>query len=205
MNFLEFKDKLFGLACFSTDQVYAWKLDFDRNNFGRWVKKGLIIRLRRGYYTFPEYREKSDFALYFANRIYRPSYVSLHTALSFYGMIPESVVQISSVTTLKTTSFSNAVADYSYKSVKTELMFGYQSKALPDGRTILMARPEKAVLDLLYLYPQYQSPADMLELRLDADYLYNDLNKALLIEYVAGFKSISIDKRVSQLIKVYEL
>jgi len=205
MNFLEFKDKLFGLACFSTDQVYAWKPDFDRNNFGRWVKKGLIIRLRRGYYTFPEYREKSDFALYFANRIYRPSYVSLHTALSFYGMIPESVVQISSVTTLKTTSFSNAVADYSYKSVKTELMFGYQSKALPDGRTILMARPEKAVLDLLYLYPQYQSPADMLELRLDADYLYNDLNKELLIEYVAGFKSISIDKRVSQLIKVYEL
>lgn len=205
MIFLEFKNKMFDIACFTTDQVYAWKPGFDRNNFVRWVKKGLIIRLRQGYYTFPEYREKPDFALYFANRIYRPSYISLHTALSFYGMIPELVVQINSVTTLKPASFTNPVADYSYRSIKTDLMFGYLNKALPDGRAILIASPEKALLDLLYLYPQYQSQTDMLDLRLDFDFLSGDLDNTLLLDYAATFKNKSFDKRVKQLIKAYKL
>jgi predicted transcriptional regulator of viral defense system len=97
MNYLEFKDKMFDLACFSNHQVYAWQPDFDRNNFSHWIKRGLLIRLRQGYYSFPEYLCKPDFSMYFANRIYRPSYVSLHTALAFYGIIPEAVVQITSV------------------------------------------------------------------------------------------------------------
>ncbi|MCD7850081.1 MAG: hypothetical protein LUH63_10310, partial [Parabacteroides sp.] len=60
-------------------------IDFDRNSLTRWVKKGYLIRLRQGYFAFSEYKSKPDYFLYFANRIYRPSYISLHTALSFYG------------------------------------------------------------------------------------------------------------------------
>jgi hypothetical protein len=107
MNYLEFKNKMFDLGCFNIHQVYAWEPGFDRNSFVRWANKGLLIRLRQGYYSFPEYKSKPDFGLYFANRIYRPSYVSLHTALAFYGIIPEAVVQITSITTLKTVSFNN--------------------------------------------------------------------------------------------------
>ena len=114
---------MFDLGCFNIHQVYAWKPGFDRNNFVRWAQKGYIIRLRQGYYSFPEYKGKPDFALYFANRIYRPSYVSLHTALSFYGIIPEAVVQITSVTTLKTAGFTNEFGEYSYKSISGDLMF----------------------------------------------------------------------------------
>jgi hypothetical protein len=52
----------------------------------------------------------------------------LHTALAFYGIIPEAVVQVTSVTSLKTASFRNEFGEYSYKNVKENLMFGYELK-----------------------------------------------------------------------------
>jgi hypothetical protein len=94
-------------------------------------------------------------------------------------MIPEAVVQITSVTSLKTASFINSITDYSYKSVKENLMFGYELKPMADNRTIQFATPEKALLDLLYLYPFYNSEQELDELRLDEDYLNDDLNTAL--------------------------
>lgn len=205
MNFLEFKNQLFDLACFNIHQVYAWQPDFDRNNFTRWVKKGYLIRLRQGYFAFPEYKSRSDYSLYFANRIYRPSYISLHTALSFYGLIPEAVVQITSVTTLKTASFSNGFAEYSYKNIKESLMFGYELRAMADNRTLQFATPEKALLDLLYLYPFYDNEQELEELRLDEDFLHDDFSKDLLMEYCAKFQSKALDHRVRLLFKTYDL
>ena len=92
MNWIEFKHKMFDLVCFSIHQVYAWRPGFDRNNLVRWTKKGYLVHLRRGWYAFPEYKDKPEFAEYIAGRIYSPSYISLHSALAFYGLIPESVV-----------------------------------------------------------------------------------------------------------------
>lgn len=205
MTFLEFKKHLFDLACFNTNQVYAWQPDFDRNNLTRWTKKGYLVRLRQGYFTFPEYKNKRDYYLYFGNRIYRPSYISLHTALAFYGMIPEAVVQITNVTSLKTASFSNDFGEYSYKNVKENLMFGYELKPMDDNRTIHFATPEKALLDLLYLYPFYNSSQELEELRLDDYYMQEDLNKDLLIEYCTKFQSKALDYRVKLLFRTYNL
>lgn len=205
MNYLEFKNRMFDLACFNTHQVYAWNPDFDRNNFVRWVKKGLLVRLRQGYYTFPEYKNKPDFTLFFANRIYRPSYISLHTALAFYGIIPEAVVQITSVTSLKTASFQNEFGEYDYKSIREELMFGYDFKTITNGQSIKLARPEKALLDLLYLYPFYNSEKEMEELRLDEDFLQDELNLQRLENYLSGFKNKALKKRVRLLKSSYSL
>ena len=102
MNYIHFRQSWFDFACFNTNQIYAWRPNFDRNNLARWLKKGLLIRLRQGFYTFPDYMNKPDFIYYFANQIYKPSYISLHTALSFYEVIPEMVVQFTSITSLKT-------------------------------------------------------------------------------------------------------
>ncbi|MFA7583929.1 MAG: hypothetical protein WCZ46_10360 [Proteiniphilum sp.] len=205
MTFLEFKAKMFDLACFNIYQVYALQPDFDRNNFTRWTKKDYLIRLRRGFFAFSEYKNKPDYALYFANRIYRPSYISLHTALSFYGMIPESVIQVTNVTTLKTTSFINDFGEYSYKNVKENLLFGYELKPMADNRTIHFATPEKALLDLLYLYPFYDNEQELEELRLDEDYLHDDLNKDLLMDYCMRFQSKALERRVKLLLKTYDL
>ena len=205
MNYLEFRNKMYDLACFSIDQVYAWEPGFDRNNLYRWTRKGLLVRLRRGYFAFPEYKGKPDYAFYFANRIYRPSYISLHTALSFYGMIPEIVVQITSVTTLKTTSFYNTFAQYSYKSMKKELFFGYVLKPLQDGRSLQFASPEKALLDLLYLYPEYNTHSQLEDLRLDEDLLHEEFNKKLFEDYLKLFKSKALEYRVQLLYSAYGL
>ena len=205
MNFLEFRNKMFDLGCFNIHQVYAWKPGFDRNNFSRWADKGLIIRLRQGYYTFPEYKGKPDLAFYFANRIYRPSYISLHTALSFYGIIPEAVIQITSVTTLKTASFSNDFGEYSYKKVKKDLMFGYDLKPIAEGRTLQLAKPEKSLLDLLYLYPFYNTGREIEDLRLDEDFLQNGLNLELLMEYLEKFENKSLGKKIKLLMIAYGL
>ena len=195
---------MFDLGCFSSNQVYAWQPNFDRNNFSHWIKRGLLVRLRQGFYTFPEYISKPDFSLYFANRIYRPSYVSLHTALAFYGMIPEAVVQITSVTSLKTANFSNSIGEFSYKSVSKELMFGYDLKPLTDGRTLQLAKPEKAILDLLYLYPFYNTSNELEELRLDDDFMLDEFNWELMQTYIIQFKNKTLEKRIKLLTSIYK-
>lgn len=205
MTFLEFKNQLFDLACFNIYQVYAWQPDFDRNNLTRWVKKGYLVHLRQGYFAFSEYKSRQDYSLYFANRIYRPSYISLHTALAFYGMIPEAVVQITSVTSLKTISFSNDFGEYSYKNLKENLMFEYELKPVADNRTMQFATPEKALLDLLYLYPFYDNEQELEELRLDEDYLHDDLDKDLLVNYCDKFQNKALARRVKLLFKTYDL
>lgn len=196
---------MFPLACFNVHQVYAWRPGFSRNNLVRWTTQGLLIRLRQGYYTFPEYLSKSDYSFYFANRIYRPSYVSIHAALAFYGMIPEFVTQITSVTSLKTTSFTNPAGIFKFQSVKEKLMFGYLNRPLSDGHNVLIATPEKALMDLLYLYPFYNTVREMVELRLDDYFLHEELNRDLLLDYSSRIKNKALDKRINLLLTSYAL
>jgi predicted transcriptional regulator of viral defense system len=205
MNFIEFRKKFLSLACFTTNQVYALYPEFNRNNLGHWIKQGYLVRLRQGYYTFPEFKESTEFALYFANIIYKPSYISLHTAMSFYGIIPEAVPAITSVTTLKTITFSNAFGEYSYKNIKPDMMFGYDLREMEGDRRIMFATPEKALIDLLYLYPFYNTERELEELRLDESYMEDDFNTEKLMEFSARIGSKALSNRISLLRKVHNL
>lgn len=205
MNFLDFKHKMFKFACFSINQIYAWQPDFDKNNLTRWLKKGYIFRLKQGYYTFSEYKTNSDYISYFANKIYNPSYISLHSALSFHGIIPEAVVQITSATPLKTATFSNEIATYAYQTIHPDLMFGYNLNFIEKKRAVKIATPEKAILDLLYLYSFYQTEDDLLELRFDENYLTQKLDMMKLVEFCDMFQNVSLEKRLKKLIQVYGL
>ncbi len=203
VTYLEFHKRWHELGCFNIQQVYAWRPDFNRLNLRFWEKKGYIVKLRKEYYAFAESKSIPDFTRYVANRIYRPSYISLHTALAYYGMIPEAVVQITSVTTLKTIRFANDFGEYAYHSVKPEMMFGYAPKPMADGRTFLFATPEKALLDLLYLHPFYKTETDMLDLRLDEDYMAEDFNFKLFTDYTERLGSLALTQRAKKLIKAY--
>ena len=142
---------------------------------------------------------------YFAAKIYNPSYISLHSALSFYGLIPESVVQITSVTSLKTAWFKNPFARYSYRSVRKDLMFGYIPLPLTDGRTTQYATREKALLDLLYLYPFYKTESALTDLRLDEDILHDDFDLTEWESLGARFNCMALEKRMQLFRKVYGL
>ena len=193
------------MGCFNINQVLLWEKDFDRNNLTRWCRRGLLTKLRNQYYAFPEYRQVPDFSRYVANRIYAPSYISLHSALSFYGMVPEEVVQLTSVTTLKTAKFDNAFGTFHYQNIKTPLYFGYEIKMMQDGRGLLFATPEKALLDLLYLNPYYKTEQDMEELRLDEDFMQNEFRTERLADYLARIGSKTLTQRVKRLLKTYDL
>jgi predicted transcriptional regulator of viral defense system len=207
INLQQFRKTFLPMVCYTGEQVRLWKPDFCRDNFARWIDAGEILRLKRNLYTFPEYLQIPDSALYFASQIYRPSYVSLHTALHFYGMIPEEVVQFTSVSTLKTAVFQNAFGSYTYHHVSATYMFGYELKK-SEGQVpfvVQMATPEKAIIDLLHLYPEYSSSADMLNLRLDVDYMENELDQNKLLGYEKRIHSPALSKRLTLLREVYDL
>ena len=205
MDFLTFKERMYPMGCFHINQVLLWEENFDRNNLTRWCQKGLLTKLRNQFYAFPEYRQTPGFSRYVANRIYAPSYISLHSALSFYGMIPEEVVQLTSITTLKTARFENDFGTFHYHNVKTPLYFGYELKFLQSGRGLLFATPEKALLDLLYLNPYYKTEQDMEELRLDEDFMQSDFNTERFSDHLKRFASKALEQRAYRLFNVYGL
>jgi hypothetical protein len=109
------------------------------------------------------------------------------------------------VTTLKTTTFSNDFGEYSYKNIKPDMMFGYDLREMEGGRRIMFATPEKALIDLLYLYPIYNTESDFEELRLDESYMADDFNTERLMEFSDRIGSIALSKRIDMLRKVHNL
>ena len=204
-SYISFRNRFYPYGCFSIHQVLMWDPKFETDNLTRWIKQGLLVRLRRGWLAFAEYLGQNDFAYYVSGRIYKPSYISLQTALSYYGIIPEAVTSITSVSTLKTQSFKNSFGDYYYQSIKPSLFFGYEIKTLPGGQAYYFATPDKALLDFLYLNPMYNSEEDMLELRLDDSFLSDDFDGDRLKDYLKRFDSKVMTIRLETLYKAYGL
>lgn len=203
MVYQDFRNVFFDQVCITNKLIQAWYPGFDKNNLGRWVNKGYLIKLRNGYYTFTEHTIIPDIQLFLSNRIYRPSYISLHTALAFYGMIPESISQITGICTLKTAIFHNDTGIFTYKSIKPGLFWGYEQLAFQGEKTILMATPEKAVVDLLYVYPFYNNEHELIALRFDEDYLEENFNTNRFMMYLDEIKNLALEKRGRLLLKTY--
>lgn len=193
------------LGCFSVNQVTAMFPDMDISNLRRWTAKGYTVKLRQGWYALAEETASADFVRHVAERIYNPSYLSLHWALAFYGIIPEAVTELTNVTTLKTAHFSNPLGEFHYQTVKPALMWGYKPMTTTHHRTYMLAEPEKALLDLLYLYPQYDTEDALLQLRLDEDFMQTELNLPRLQQYTARFASEALKHRMTILKKTYGL
>jgi len=205
MNFWQLRNQFYDLVCFNVNQVYAWQPDFDKNNLTRWTKQNLIIKLRNSWYSFPDYLKTPNIQHFVSNKMYNPSYVSLHSALAFYGIIPEAIVQTTAVSSLKKAYFENVFGSFSYQQILPELMFGYEQKSFLNKQSLLFATPEKAMLDLLYLYPQYNSEQELTELRFDEEFMQEDLNIERLNEFTEHFQSKVLRNRVNLLLKIHDL
>jgi predicted transcriptional regulator of viral defense system len=199
MNFQTFRIRFSAFACVSTDQVEAAFPGFSRDNYAEWVRHGYLLRLRRGWYAFAEAADVPGVGDYFAGRIYSPSYLSLEYVMARCGLIPESVVQITSATSLKTASFRNAFGEFVYRSVKPELMFGYDAETVGGGLPVLVASPAKALCDFLYLNPRCASAEDLALLRLDEDALEGLFADGSLERTAARFRSRTLAARVALL------
>jgi predicted transcriptional regulator of viral defense system len=112
-----------------------------------YTDKKFFIKLRNGLYSL---EGKTPPVFFIANKLYRPSYISLETALSHYGIIPEVVYSVTSVTPNPTAEFDVLDKVYTYTRIKQKAFGGYMTKKEND-RTYLIAEPEKALADYLYL------------------------------------------------------
>lgn len=205
VDFLKFKECFAGSDCFSLNQIRNIYPDFKYGNIASWCREGLLVPIRRGWYSFPECISYVDIVRRIANVIYSPSYVSLHYTLCFYEMIPEAVATITSVTTLKPCKFSNRFGAFAYHAVKPSLFFGYEPLVGRDGKGFFMATPEKALLDLLYLYPFYKTEQDMIDLRLDEDFMEDEFNMERFDGYVERVGDAALKERVDTLKRTYGL
>jgi len=113
------------------------------------LKKGVIIRVKKGIYVFGElYRRKPVSREILANLIYGPSYISLDYALQWHGLIPEAVHTVTSVTTGRTRVFTTPFGAFSYRRIPLQAyQVGMDRVAMDDGRAFLIATPEKALAD----------------------------------------------------------
>lgn len=144
----------------------------------RWVNSGRIYQLRRGLYAIaPPYQKTQPHPYVVANHLQRASYVSLQSALAFYGLIPETVNITASVTTGRPERVETPLGVFDFRHIQTRLLFGYRMTDLA-GQRALVATPEKALLDLIYLQPGGQTVDYIRELRLqNLDRLDLDLLK----------------------------
>ncbi len=147
----------------------------------KWVEKGVLIQLKRGLYLLnvPGIKKPPDF--YIANKIVFPSYVSMESALSYYGLIPEAVYSTVSVTTKKTNLFNNKRGNFVYHHIKSELFRDYQRSEV-QGFHVNIACPEKSIAD--YLYLKYINIEDFKEVRLQN---LNILNIEKLDKVIRGY------------------
>lgn len=112
----------------------------------RYKKQGFILQVKRGLYVFPNALPPD---LYVANRLYEPSYISLEFALSYHGVIPETVYEITSITTMATRRFETLGQFFSYRKIKKGAYTGYEAQQ-QKGVSFYIADAEKAFVDANY-------------------------------------------------------
>jgi predicted transcriptional regulator of viral defense system len=142
-----------------------------RKQLSRWTVDGTVVQVRRGLYALGEpYRTAEPHPYEVSNALVPGSYVSLETVLADHGLIPEAVFATTAVTTgrpgVRTTPFGTFV----YQHLKADLFWGYKTQAVGGSRTVFVASPEKALLDLSYLRGRSGEPAFARELRLQQLY-----------------------------------
>ena len=200
MRFNEFAELAKKLPVVSLADIRNIIPGLRQETLSRWSRSGKIIIVAPGYYVLPdETAEETDlFAI--AGRLYTPSFVSLESALSFYGLIPETVLSVTSVCTRKTRRINSPLCTFIYRSIQPEYFFGYEAKTGRKQR-FLMASPERAVVDMLYFRRDINSAADMLELRFNAE-VFNALDSMEFLDLAARFNKPWLTGKVKELLEV---
>jgi predicted transcriptional regulator of viral defense system len=200
MKYIHFKNFIRDLPVFSPSNLLipGENKQLLNNQIYQWRKKGFLIPLKKDLYVLNEYdRKVTPSREFIANQLVFPSYVSLEYALSFHGLIPEKVYEVTSITSKKTTRFINSFGTFSYHNVKKDVFGGFYSIKDENQMRIFIAEKEKALLDFLYIY--------LSEIQLeDPDFLENhyrmtnldDLDLSLIEKYIQVYSSKKLKKSI---------
>lgn len=120
----------------------------------RFIASGKLLHIRRGLYCLTDLIDNSvkfhPFEL--AQYIYGPSYISLESALSYHGLIPEAVYTVTSVTGKRPKDFLTPLGSFSYLHVPLESLFTGVELIKENEHQFFMAKPWKAICDYIFCY-----------------------------------------------------
>ncbi|MCX5751249.1 MAG: hypothetical protein NT099_06250 [Candidatus Saganbacteria bacterium] len=175
----------------SGEKIFPYQLSL-------WQKKGYLFKIRNGLYVFAD-QLACVLPEEIAFRLYSPSYISLEKALSVYGIIPEMVYGITSVTPKTTREFRNKFGDFTYRHIKSDLFFGYREDK---DRKCLMAEPEKALLDYLYFNLSKIDPCEAIEeFRFNVKIIKKELSRAKLKKYLQLFNNRKMNQAIGAIFR----
>lgn len=166
-----------------------------RDKISRMIKKKEIIQVKKGLYVLsPNFGAPINLRS-LANLIYGPSYISLEYALSYWGLIPEKVEEITSMTNKRNKIFQTPVGTFSYKYLENS-KYSVGIERIPDETgAFLIASKEKAICDRLAMINDVNSKEMAVclqeELRLDMDEL-SGLDIGLIQEIARVYKKKSV-------------
>ena len=200
MQYLELKNSFKDFTIFSLTDIKRIDASFHRRRLNEWQDKGYIRKIIKGYYISSDIEIDENVLFEIANRIHKPSYISFETALSYYHLIPESVYGISSASTRKTYTFKTPIGEFSYKTIKPDLFFGYDLVSY-DNRHNKIASIEKAILDYFYLHPHIKRESDFASLRINRDIFLKQVNQERLNRFLDRFAKKTLTKRVKSFLE----
>ncbi len=126
---------------------------FPKNKIVALEKQQQLIRLKKGLFVVAPKVSKSEISReLIANHLYGPSYISLESALSYYGLIPERVYSVRSVTTKRAKQYLTPLGKFDYPKVpENYFSIGIQQEQTESKSIFLIASPEKALCDMILL------------------------------------------------------
>jgi predicted transcriptional regulator of viral defense system len=196
MNIFEFSKIFQNRVVFSIQDIEKNYPNFERENLLNWQKKGVLMRIRNGWYALLGKLKNIEDTYFVANKIYAPSYISMESALSHYGWIPEGVFTITSISTLKTNQFDTPIGRFQYYSIKPTLFFGYKVLSV-EGRNIKIADPEKTLLDFLYFHKNIKNEDDLEAYRFNYFLMKKEIDWKKIEVYKQVYNSQILDIKLS--------
>lgn len=152
------------------------------------TKKDLFVKLRNGLYALKN-EDISTFQV--ANKIYSPSYISLESALSYYNILPETTYGITSITAKPNREFIALNLSFTYSRIKKSCFCDYYLQT-ENNHSFLIAEPEKALVDYLYLVSLNKKALNQ---RLDI----SKLNKDKIKNWSDLFNSSKLENLISNI------
>ncbi len=146
-----------GSRVFTRPEVACWVGGSEQRQFSllkRAIASGEVLRIRRGLYCLSDpYLHQKLSPLVLAQRVYGPSYVSLETALSYHGWIPEAVYAVTSVSFDRSREYDTPLGLFSFTRVPQRTFYAEVTRVAGHGGDhLLLASPAKALADYVYVH-----------------------------------------------------
>jgi predicted transcriptional regulator of viral defense system len=183
-------------ALFETELLFAGAPDPQaiQRQLPRWVRSGRLTKLRRGLYAVPApHRTTPVDPFEVSNRLVRPSFVSMESALHYHELIPDVPFGVTAVTTGRGGTRSTPLGTYVYHHVGRARFWGFDEREIAPGRRVYVATPERALIDLLYIRRGSETSAYLGQLRLQN---LGRLNDAALDEAARRFGVARVGRAV---------